>query len=97
MKDLTLALEELRDELADIHHEISVLEQIRRKLISIVERSDGAGSDLVRRHLGGINRRRAAARARQRSIVRMLEECARERNHLVSVAVRVQGRPATLH
>lgn len=81
MQDLILALEGLRDDLADTLHEITILEQITRKLISIVERSHEAGPDLVRRHLGEINRRRAAPLARQTSIARMLEECRRERHH----------------
>ena len=39
MWDLTLALEELRDDLAEAQRKISILEQTARELMAIVDRS----------------------------------------------------------
>ncbi len=79
MPNLTLALEDLRVDLAETQRQISILEQITRELTLIVDRCDGAGADpLIRRHLVEIDRRNAAALARHTPIARMLEESGRE-------------------
>ncbi len=58
MPNLTLALEDLRVDLAETQRQISILEQITRELTLIVDRCDGAGADpLIRRHLVEIDRR----------------------------------------
>jgi sRNA-binding protein len=76
MRDLARALEELRDDLAGIQHEISILEQIARELVDL----DGAGAGpLIQRHIDEIAKRMTVAQARQMSIARMMEECGSER------------------
>lgn len=76
MRDLTRALEELRDDLAWVQREISILEQIARELVDL----GGAGTGLlIQRHLDEIARRMTVALARQTSIAGMMEECGSER------------------
>jgi hypothetical protein len=84
MKDLTRALEELRDDLAGIQHEISILEQITRELVDL----DGAGTGpLIQRHIDEIAKRMTVALARQMSIARMMEECGSERRAAQRAAI----------
>ena len=55
MWDLTLALKELRDGLAETQRKISVLEQTGRELMAIVDRCDEPEIDpLIRRHIDEI-------------------------------------------
>jgi hypothetical protein len=80
MRDLTRALEGLREDLAGTQREITVLEQVGRELRAIVDRRGDARADrLIRGHLDEIAQRTAMALARQRSVARMMEECGRER------------------
>lgn len=80
MRDLTRALDGLRDDLARTQREITVLEQTGRQLRAIVDRGGAARADLlIRGHLDEIAQRTATALARQTSIARMMEECGRER------------------
>ncbi len=76
MRNLTRALEELRDDLAGIQHEISILEQIVRELVDL---GGARPSPLIQRHLDEIAKRMTVAQARQMSIARMMEECGSER------------------
>jgi hypothetical protein len=80
MRDLTRALEGLRDDLARTQREITVLEQVGRELRAIVDRGGDARTDrLIRGHLDEIAERTAMALDKQTSIARMMEECGRER------------------
>ena len=79
MRDVGRALQELRDDLARTQREITVLEQIGRELGKLVDGFGAEADSLIRRQLDEIARRTAAALAKQASIARMLEECARER------------------
>jgi hypothetical protein len=79
MRDITLALIELRDVLAVARNEISILEQTTRELRSIVALCDGAGANpLVPQSLDEIDARMAATLVRQTSIASILEELGRE-------------------
>ena len=79
MRDLTRALDGLRDQLAGIQREIFVLERIGRELAAISERCDDAGVDLlIRRHLDEIAQRMTSTLDRQRSVAGMIAECGRE-------------------
>ena len=74
MWDLTLALEELRDDLAETQRKISILEQTGRELMAIVDRSGEPEIDpLIRRHLAEIEGRMVMALVRPRSIARFME------------------------
>ena len=74
MWDLTLALEELRDDLAETQRKISILEQTARELMAIIDRSGEPEIDpLIRRHLAEIEGRMAMALVRPRSIARFME------------------------
>ncbi len=74
MWDLALALEELRDELAETRHKISILEQTGREMMAIVDRCGVPEIDpLLRRHLDEIAGRMSAALVRSTSIGRMME------------------------
>ena len=65
MWDLTLALEELRDDLAETQRKISILELTGRELMAIVDRSGEPEFDpLIRRHLAEIEGRMAMALVR---------------------------------
>ena len=80
MRDLTRALNELRDTLAYAQHEISILEQITGELKAIVDRCDDGRIDgLVDCHFGEIDSRMAKALSRHASATRVLDECRRER------------------
>jgi hypothetical protein len=80
MRDLTRALEGLREDLARTQREITVLEQVGRELRAIVDRDGDTRTDrLIRGHLDEIAERTAMALARQTSIARIMEECGRER------------------
>ena len=72
MWDLALALKELRDDLAETQRKISVLEQVGRELMAIVDRCDLPELDpLFHRHLDEIADRMALALARPASIAWM--------------------------
>ena len=74
MWDLALALKELRDDLAETQRKISVLEQVGRELMAIVDRCDEPELDpLIRRHLDEIADRMALALDRPASIAWMQE------------------------
>ena len=80
MRDLTRALEGLREDLAQTQREITVLEQVGRELRVVVDRGGDPRTDrLIRGHLDEIAQRTALALARQRSIARMMKECGSER------------------
>jgi hypothetical protein len=79
MRDMALALIELRDILAVAPNEISILEQTTRQLRSIVALCDGAGANpLVPQSLDEIGTQMAATLVRQTSIASILEELGRE-------------------
>lgn len=79
MWDLKSALEGLRDQLAGIQREISILERIGRELAPISERCDDAGVNLwIRCHLDEIARRMTSTLDRHRSVSGMIAECGRE-------------------
>ena len=87
MRDLTRALDGLRDQLAAIQREIFVLERIGRELAALSERCDDAGLDLlIRRHLDGIAHRMTSMLDRQRSVAGMIAECGRETRRATRVA-----------
>ncbi len=89
MRDLTRALEGLRDQLAEIQREMSVLERIGRELAAISERCDNVGVELlIRRHLGEIAQRMTSTLDRHRSVAGMIAECGGEtrRARLTGVA-----------
>jgi type II secretory pathway predicted ATPase ExeA len=74
MWDLTLELEELRDELAETQRKIWVLEQTGRELMAIVDRSGEPEIDpLIRRHLDEVAMRMAIALVRPTSIAGIME------------------------
>ncbi len=74
MWDLALALKDLRDDLAETQRKISVLEQIGRELMAIVDRSSEPEIDpLFHRHLDEVAGRMAMALARPTSIAEMME------------------------
>ncbi len=79
MRDLTRALEGLRDDLASTQREITILEQVGRELAKLVDKFGDGADPFIQRHLDEIARRTAAALARQASIARMMEECGHER------------------
>jgi len=79
MRDITLALIELRDVLAVARNEISILEQTTRELRSIVALCDGAGANpLVPQSLDEIDARMAAALVRQTSHASILDQIGSE-------------------
>ena len=79
MRDLTRALDGLRDQLARIQREIFILERTGRELAAISERCDDAVVDLlIRRHLDEIAERTTSALDRHRSVAGMIAECGRE-------------------
>lgn len=74
MWDLSLALKDLRDELAETQRKISVLEQTGRELMAIVDGSDEPEIDpVIRLHLDEVAGRMALALARPTSVMRMME------------------------
>jgi hypothetical protein len=80
MRDLTRALEGLRDDLTRTQREVTVLEQVGRELGAIVDRGGDVRTDMmIRGHLDEIAQRTALALARQTSIARMMQECGNER------------------
>ncbi len=74
MWDLTLALKELRDDLAETQRKISVLEQTGRELMAVVDRSAHPETDpLIRRHLDEVVGRMVLALVKPTSIARIME------------------------
>ena len=74
MWDIALALEELRDDLAETQRKISVLEQTGREMMALVDRCGVPEIDpLIRRHLDEIAGRMSTALVRPTSIARMME------------------------
>lgn len=79
MRDTARALEHLRDALADVQHELMLLEQITRQLASVENRPAGTRLEpLIQRYLAEIDTRIENALARQNSVVRLLEETGME-------------------
>ncbi|MGO8916400.1 MAG: hypothetical protein ACLQJR_10870 [Stellaceae bacterium] len=74
MWDVALALEELRDDLAETQRKISVLEQTGREMMAIVDRGGAPEiGPLIRRHLDEIAGRMSTALVRSTLIARMME------------------------
>jgi hypothetical protein len=74
MWELALALKELRDDLVETQRKISVLEQVGRELMAIIDRCDEPEIDpLLHRHLDEIADRMAMLLARPASVACMQE------------------------
>ena len=84
MRDLTRELEQLRELLARLQHEIALLEQTGRQLLGIAGNGGARADPPIQRHLDTVATLMTAALARQKSVARMMEEYRPERPVKVS-------------
>ena len=81
MRDLTHALDDLREDLARTQAGITIVERATRQLAMMIDRLGSEEKDsLRRRELKGISDRLSIARVNQSTIGRFMEEYRRERD-----------------